>query len=120
MCGGWNQKGEAEKPEAIGLWSEVQKASVNPEGESRHRQARAKISRKERENQTRMVKESKWKGTLGRGCAGSKSEKKDGSGGIWRDAGLSGRIIEFAPGRSIRNKFRAKRDQHSTRVYVLV
>ena len=65
-------------------------------------------------------KESKWEGTLDRGCRGSESEKKDGSGGIWRDAGLSGRIIEFAPGRSIRNEFRAKRDQHSMRVYVLV
>ena len=28
--------GEAEKPEATGLWSEVKGVSVNPEGESRH------------------------------------------------------------------------------------
>ena len=30
--------------------------SVNPAGESRHRHARAKMARKERENQTRMEK----------------------------------------------------------------
>ena len=29
-------------------------ASVNPEGESRHGQVRAKMARKERENQTKM------------------------------------------------------------------
>ena len=47
-------EGEAEKPEAIGLWSEVKGVSVNPEGESRHRHAQTKMAQKERENQTRM------------------------------------------------------------------
>ena len=43
-------EGEAEKPEAIGLVSEVKGVSVNPEGESRHSHVRAKVVRKEREN----------------------------------------------------------------------
>ena len=38
-----------------------EKASVNPEGESRHRQARAKMARKERENRTRMEKKANGK-----------------------------------------------------------
>ena len=49
-------EGEAEMLEAKGLWSGVKGVSVNPEGESRHRYARAKMARKERENQTRMEK----------------------------------------------------------------
>ena len=49
-------EGEAEKLEATGLWSEVKGVSVNPEGENRHRHARAKMARKERENQTKMEK----------------------------------------------------------------
>ena len=44
------------RPEAIGLESEVTGVSVTPEGESRHRHARAKMARKERENQTIMEK----------------------------------------------------------------
>ena len=47
-------EGEAEKPEGIGLGSEVNGVSVNPEGESRHRHVRAKTARKEREHQTIM------------------------------------------------------------------
>ena len=47
-----------EKPEATGLGSEVKGFSVNPEGESRHRHVRAKMARKERENQTRMEKKA--------------------------------------------------------------
>ena len=39
-------------PEAIGLGSEANGVSLNPEGESRHRHVRAKMARKERENQT--------------------------------------------------------------------
>ena len=48
------QEGEAEKPEATGLGSQVKGVSKNPEGESRHGQVRAKMARKERENQTQM------------------------------------------------------------------
>ena len=44
-------EGEAEKPAAIRLWSEVKGVSVNPEGESRRT---GKMARKERENQTIM------------------------------------------------------------------
>ena len=47
-------EGEAEKPEAIGLGSEVKDVSVNPEGESRHRHVRAEMARKEREIRTRL------------------------------------------------------------------
>ena len=45
-------EGEADKPGAIGPGSEVRGVSVNPQGESRHRHARANMVRKE--NQTRM------------------------------------------------------------------
>ena len=48
-------EGEAEKLEATAPWSGVQGASVNPEGESRNGQARAKMARKETKN------EHKWK-----------------------------------------------------------
>ena len=57
-------EGEAVKLEAIGLRSEVKGVSVNPQGESRHRHARAKMARKERENQTRMEKKVNGKTTL--------------------------------------------------------
>ena len=75
---------EAEKPEAIGLGSELKGVSVNPEGESRHRHVRATMARNERENQTRMEKEGKCEGTSGRGCGSSESERKTFSGGIRR------------------------------------
>ena len=38
----------------MGLWSGVKGVSLDPEGESRHIHARAKMARKERENQTKM------------------------------------------------------------------
>ena len=46
--------GEAEKPEATAPWSGVKSISVNPEGKSRHGQAQAKMTRKERKIQTKM------------------------------------------------------------------
>ena len=49
-------EGEAEKPEATAPWCGVKGVSLNPEGESCNRQARAKMARKERENQTKMRK----------------------------------------------------------------
>ena len=49
-------EGEAETPEAIGLESEVNSVSMNPEGERRHRHVRAEMARKERGNQTRLEK----------------------------------------------------------------
>ena len=66
---------EAEKLEAVGLWSEVKVVSVNPDGESHHGHARAKMARKEREDGYKNGKEGTWEGTLGRGCGGSKSER---------------------------------------------
>ena len=39
-------EGEAERPEATVPWKGVDGVSVNPEGESRHEQVRAKITRK--------------------------------------------------------------------------
>ena len=48
-CGGWNRRVEAEKLEVTILWNEAEGVSVNPEGESRHEQRRAKTTRKERE-----------------------------------------------------------------------
>ena len=43
-------EGEAEKPEVTVLENEAEGVSVNPEGESRHEQIRAKTSSKERGN----------------------------------------------------------------------
>ena len=45
---------EAERPEARVSWNEAEGVSVNPEGEGRHEQVRAKITRQERENQATM------------------------------------------------------------------
>ena len=52
----WRLKpeGEAERPEATVPWNEAEGCSVNPEGEGRHEQVRAKITRKEKENQAKM------------------------------------------------------------------
>ena len=47
------REGEAEKLDVTGLWKEAEGVSVNPEGESRHRHARAKMALKEREIQKR-------------------------------------------------------------------
>ena len=54
-------EGEAERPEVIGLMSETKDISMNPEDASRHRHAQAKMTRKERDKQTRMEKEINWK-----------------------------------------------------------
>ena len=51
-------EGEAEKPGAMGPRSEVKGISLNPEGEGRPRHARTKMARKERENQTKSLKEA--------------------------------------------------------------
>ena len=51
-------EGDAEKPGAIGLASEVTGISVNPEGGDHHRRARTKMARMDRENQTKSEKEA--------------------------------------------------------------
>ena len=48
------REGEAEKPEATVSRNGAEGVSVDPEGESRHGQARAKITRMEREHQANM------------------------------------------------------------------
>ena len=69
-------EGEAEKPEAIGLGSEVKNVSVNPEGESRHGHVREKMARKERENQTRMEKNVNGKALREEGAEVQSPKKK--------------------------------------------
>ena len=54
-------EGEAERSEVIGLVSEMKDISVNTEGTSHHRHAQTKMTRKERDKQTRMEKEINWK-----------------------------------------------------------
>ena len=95
-------EGEAVKPEAIGLVNEVKDVSVNPEGESGHRHARAKMARKERENQTSMKKKVNGKAPKDEGAQVQSPKKKSDSGG------------------SRRNEFLAKRAQRSTMIFVLV
>ena len=46
--------GEAEKLEVTVLWNEAEGVSVNPEGESHHEQSRAKVTRREREDQAKI------------------------------------------------------------------
>ena len=69
-------EGDAEKPEAMGLWSEVKGVSVDSEGESRHRHVRAKIARKERENQTRMEKQVNGKAPWDEGAEVQRPKRK--------------------------------------------
>ena len=45
-------------PEVTFLWNEAERVSVNPEGESHHEQTRAKITRKEREDQAKMKRKA--------------------------------------------------------------
>ena len=106
-------EGEPERPEATVPWKGAGGVSVNPEGESRHGQVRAKITRKEIEHQTEMEEKVD-------GKAPRDSEKESDSGRIQRNAGFCERIIEPEPGRSRINKFRAKSDQHHTKAHVLV
>ena len=47
-------EGDAESPEATVPWNQAEDFSMNPEGEGRHEQVRAKITRKERANQAKM------------------------------------------------------------------
>ena len=49
---------------------------MNPEGERSHRHARAKMARKERENQTSMKKKVNGKAPEDEGAEVSKSEKE--------------------------------------------
>ena len=51
-------EGEAEKPEVTVLWNEAEGVSVNAEGESHHKQTRAKITRREREDQAKMERQA--------------------------------------------------------------
>ena len=94
--------------------------SVNPEGESRHRHARAKMARKEREKHTRMEKKVHGKASWDEGAEVQSSKRKV----IWVESeettGFCERIIEPERRGSRRNKCRAKRDQHSTRAFFLV
>ena len=48
-------EGEAERPEATVLWNGVDGVSVNPEGESRHGQVRAKMARKEKSDKNGCI-----------------------------------------------------------------
>ena len=66
-------EGQAETPEVP--WNGAEGVSVNPEGESRHGQVRAEITRKERETQTKMVEKVKEK-ALGEEGAGTQSPKR--------------------------------------------
>ena len=69
-------EGEAEKLEAIDLWCEVKGVSVIPEGESRHRLARAKMARKERYNQTRIEKKANGKAPWDEGAEVQSRKRK--------------------------------------------
>ena len=59
-------EGEAESLEATVPWNGAEGVSVNPEGESRHGQVRANITRKEREHQTKMEENVKGKALVKR------------------------------------------------------
>ena len=50
--------------------------SVNPEGESHHRQARAKMASKEKKNQTRMEKKADGKSLWEEGAEGNLKRRR--------------------------------------------
>ena len=110
-------EGQAEKPEAIGLWSEVKGDSVNLEGESRHRRVRAKMARKERENQTRMEKKVNGKAPWDEGAEVQSPKRKvirvESEEHVRESLNLSREGNR-------RIKVRAKRAQRSKRTCVLV
>ena len=73
----WRLEPEGDvEPEAVGVGSEVKGFSVNPEGESRHRHLRAKIARKERDNQTRMEKKANGKALWDEGAEVQSPKRK--------------------------------------------
>ena len=76
-CGGWNQrvKRKGLKPQLRGAG--VKGVSVYPESESCHGQARAKMARKARENQTKMEEQADGKvpGEEGGGDSESRNGK---------------------------------------------
>ena len=53
----------AERPEATVPWKGAEGVSVNPEGESRHWQARAKITREGNRTSNRNGRKGRWRGT---------------------------------------------------------
>ena len=57
-----NKTKKTERPEATVPWNKVKGVSVNPEGEGRHEQVRAKITRKERKS-SKVARKGRWKGT---------------------------------------------------------
>ena len=86
---------------------------------SRHRHARTKMARKERENQTRMEKKVNGK-ALREDDAESEPEKKFISVESEETQDSVRESLKLERWGSRRHEFRAKRAQHSTRTYVLV
>ena len=80
----WKPEGEAEVPEIIIVSDAVEGISVDLDGESRHEQVEAKLSRMRRE----MLDEGE-----------EMSEKKGNSGGIRRNRGVCERRTEYGAGR---------------------
>ena len=56
-------EGEAERPGAIVPWNGAEGVSVNPEGESRHRLARAKVGKEGKRESNKNGREGKWECT---------------------------------------------------------
>ena len=94
--------------------------SVNPEGESRHRHFRAKMARKERENQTRREKNVNEKALPEEGAEVQSPKRKICRVESEETQDYVRESLNLSRGGSRRSKFRAKRAQHSTRTYVLV
>ena len=75
-------EGETERPGAIVPLNGAEGVSVNPEGESRHRLARAKMGKEGKRESNKNGREGKWKCTPGRVSGASESEKESDSGGF--------------------------------------
>ena len=76
----------------------VEGVSVNPEGESRHGQVRAKIERKERENHTKMEEKVDGKSPSDEGAKIQSPKRKVIRVESEETQGLCERIIELEPG----------------------
>ena len=112
-------EGEAEKPESHSFVErEAEGVSVNPEGESNHEQTRAKITRREGEDQVKMERKAD------RNAPGEKGEeirspkKKVIRVESEETQDYVRESFELERGWTRRKKFRAKRDQHPAEAHV--
>ena len=81
-------EGEVEGLEVMGQWSATESESTDPKGETRHRSARTKTVREEREKQKKVEMEVDDEAPQEASVKSEVRKKESNLGGIRRDAGL--------------------------------